>query len=104
MTYMSPKARKAFEKLQEINAPVYDRNDNVAGCNFILGAELRHRDDRYFADYYGEEIKEYIDDNDKIINACGIRQDVIDILDEFDLYVEWHDPGTCGIYPKFPTI
>lgn len=103
---MSHNYEKAIEELNAINAPVYNRQEY--GAFFILGAELRDGNDSYFADYYQEEIKEHWHPEDinkpllqrRIINAHGIRQDVINILDKYNLYAEWINPGMCGIYSK----
>jgi hypothetical protein len=97
---MKRNARKAFTALKKLNAPVFDHGDpnNQWGAHFILGAERRTSDDRLFADHYCEEIKEHRNEDGKIINAFGIRQDVIDILDANELYAEWIDGGTVGIY------
>lgn len=92
------RARKAIDELKELGAPVYDHLAGENGANFIIGAELRNSEDRYFADYYGEEIREYIDDNGAVINAFGVRQDVIDILDHNNLRSEWINPAQLGVY------
>lgn len=97
---MKRTARNAFEALKKINAPVINHGDldNQWGAHFILSAELRCHSDQLFADYYHQEINEHYSDDGQIINACGIRQDVIDILNKNGLYAEWIDPGTVGIY------
>lgn len=94
---LEPHARKAFDKLVAIDAPVYNHDENSME-HFILGAELRDGDDSLFADYYQGEVKEYQNDDGVIINAFGIRQDVIDILTEHNLFGEWQNPGQVGIY------
>lgn len=95
-TVMKRHARKAFTALKKINAPVYDREDY--GAHFIIGGELRDSDDHYFCDYYGEEVKEYVDANGRIVNAFGIRQDVRDILEANGLHAEWINAGMVGVY------
>ena len=97
---MKRNARKAFTALKKMDAPVFDHGSpgNQWGAHFILGAELRNGDDRRFADMYGEEFKEHRNEEGEIINAFGIRQDVIDILQANELYAEWIDAGTVGIY------
>jgi len=97
---MKRNARKAFTALKKLDAPVFDHGSpgNQWGAHFILGAERRTGDDRLFADRYGEEFKEQYTEDGVIINAFGIRQDVIDILQANDLYAEWIDAGTVGIY------
>lgn len=97
---MKQNARTAFDALKRIGAPVIDHGNpsDQWDAHFILGAELRTAVDVYFADYYDQDIREYVNSDGKIINACGIRQDVIEILDKSGLYAEWIDPGTVGIY------
>jgi hypothetical protein len=93
---MKRNARKAFTALKKLGAPVYDRPSESA--EFILGAELRTKDDTYFADYYREELREYRDETGKIQNPFGIRTDVNDILTENGLMAEWINGGMVGIY------
>jgi hypothetical protein len=103
---MRREARFAFQALQKINAPVYDRREY--GAHFIIGAELRTSEDSYFADYYQEEIREHWHPEDlskpirerRIVNSNGVRQDVIDILARHGLYFEWINPGMGGVYSK----
>jgi hypothetical protein len=93
---MQRNARNAFTALEKLGAPIYDRAEY--GAHFILGGELRTNDDHYFADYWQEEIKEHVNEAGQIVNAFGIRQDVIDILNANDLYAEWINGGMVGIY------
>lgn len=93
---MSKDAKKAFEALKKINAPVLDKQEYNA--QFLLGAELRNSEDRYFADYYCEEVKEEVDSKGEVINAWGIHEDVHKILKKYNLRAEWIDAGLVGIY------
>ena len=107
---MKRNARNAFEALKKINAPVFESADY--GCQFIIGGELRTSDDRYFADYWREELKEFLRPIKKgedtrfltIIagevceNPFGIRTDVGAILKEHGLYGEWINGGMLGVY------
>lgn len=96
---MRAHARRAFNALTKINAPIYDREEH--GAHFILGGELRTADDSYFADYYQHDIREKLDpETGKILNAFGVRQDVIDILDAEGLFAEWINPGMMGVYDR----
>jgi len=99
---MQRNARTAFKALEKLGAPVFDHGDREDqwGAHFILSGELRSTDDSYFADYWQEELREYIDETGKIQNPFGIRTDVNDILTANDLYAEWIDGGTCGIYDR----
>ena len=96
---MRQNAAIAFRALKKLNAPVINHGDpnNQWGAHFILSAEHRH-DGRLFADTYHEEIREHRNDAGEIVNAFGIRQDVIEILDTNNLFAEWIDAGTVGIY------
>ena len=107
---MKRNARNAYKALEKLGAPIYDRQEY--GAHFILGGELRDRDDNYFADYWQEELREHLRDvkpgedttNLRIINGrvCenpfGIRTDVDAILTKYGLYAEWINGGMCGIY------
>ncbi len=101
---MTPEARKAYDELLQINAPVYSRQEY--GAQFLLGAELRDSNDHYFADYYGEEVKEHYHPDDlekphrerRILNIANVREDVWEILRKHGLYVEWINAGLAGIY------
>ena len=97
---MQRNARTAFNALKKLGATVIDHGDrdNQWGAHFILSGELADSNSSYFADYYGECIREYIDEDGKTVNAFGIRQDVIEILKAYRLFAEWIDPGTVGIY------
>ncbi len=94
---MKRNARKAFNALKAMGAPVYDRHEY--GCQFVLGAERQTNDSPLFADYYQEEIREHVKDG-KVINAWGVRQDVRDVLDANGLWDEWINAGMTGIYLK----
>lgn len=94
---MKRHARKAWTALNKIGAPVYHQ-DGYDGAHFVIGGELRHAEDRYFADYWQEEIIEELDDNGKVVNAFGVREDVWRILRSNDLTVEWINGGMAGVY------
>lgn len=95
---MKRHAQKAVTELKAINAPVYDHLEGERGVHFIIGGELRTGDDQYFADYYQEQVWEHVDDSGKIVNAFGVRQDVIDILDKYSLFSEWINPAQLGVW------
>jgi|TARA_Y100000310_G_C20698487_1_gene827449 hypothetical protein len=94
-------ARRAFTALVAIDAPVYNHGPDNGTEHFILGAELRDGDDKYFADYYQNELREYIDESGRIHNAFGIHDAVHAILDKYGLYAEWINPGQMGIYDAY---
>lgn len=95
---MKSQAQAAAEALKSIGAPVYDHLAGEHGAHFILGAELRDDKDSYFADYYQSEVREHLNKDGKIVNAFGIRQDVIEILEAHGLFAEWINPGQVGVY------
>jgi len=101
---MKPHARKAANALLKLGAPVYAHLAGEHDAHFIIGAELRDSDDRYFCDYYQEEVRERWDREDvpikerKVLNAFGILTEVHDILKANQLYAEWINPGQVGIY------
>lgn len=101
---MKSNAKIAFDALRKIGAPVINHCENGEslsdqwGAHFILSGERESDDSGLWADYYGEEIVETVDEGQAILNAFGIRESVHEILRASDLYAEWIDPGTLGIY------
>jgi hypothetical protein len=90
--------RLAFNALVRLDAPVYNHGPDDGPEYFIIGAELRDDDDVLFADYYGKEIKEFIDNEGVIHHAFGVRDDVHKILNKYNLFSEWMNPGQLGVY------
>jgi len=91
---MNRNARKAFNALQKIGAPVFERNDYRA--HFILSGE--DNSDEVWADYWEAASLEKQLECGKIVWAFGINQKVHDILTPLGLYAEWINPGMLGIY------
>jgi len=92
---MKRNVRSAFIALQKKGAKVFETKDY--GAHFILSGE-----DNYpvpVADYYRETLTEYQDKaTGKIHNAFGIADFVHEILKKNNLYAEWIDAGTLGVY------
>lgn len=91
---MKRNARKAFNALKKIGAPVMETSG--WGAEFILSAE--DNVDTVWADYYEAAHLERVTENGDIEWAYGINQIVHVILKEYGLMTEWIDPGTVGIY------
>ena len=92
---MKRNARTAFNAIQRIGAPVYDRSEESA--EFILGAERVKDNDPKYADYYQDEIRERVEDG-KVINAMGIDERINRILRNNGLHAEWINVAMVGIY------
>jgi len=93
---MKRNARAAYNALKRLGAPVYD-HDGGQLAHFVIGAELRDSTDQRYCDYYQEEVKEHVAAG-RIVNAFGIRQDVLDILAANGLFAEWINAGMVGVY------
>ena len=107
---MNSNAYLAYAKLKALGAPVHPAGEH-RHAQFIMGAELRNNEDKYYADYYGytvneQEINDCGDEysyrvHEKgpiIINVNNVLEDVWRILREHNLMAEWINPGTVGIY------
>ena len=103
---MKRHARKAYTAIKNLNTETVSNVhlinhgdlDNQWGAHFLIGAESRTGHDIPVGDYYREYIREYVDNVGKIQNAFGIRTVIHDILDANNLYAEWIDAGTIGVY------
>lgn len=80
---MKRNARSAFNALKKLGVPVFERTDLM---HFGISAE--HEESYKFLDYYGEFRGGY----------PYIADEVTEILDKFNLYAEWENPGAVGVY------
>lgn len=92
---MKRNVRKAFTALRNEGVKVIEKGSDW-GAHFIISGEDNYP--RPVADYWREYLKEYVDETGKIQNAFGIATFVNDILAANDLYAEWIDGGTVGVY------
>jgi|TARA_R110000822_G_scaffold4503_1_gene19380 hypothetical protein len=85
---MKANARKAFEALKKIGAPV---SENDWGYNeyFIISGEDNYPE--IWADYYREFGGPGLDD-------FGVSLKINKILDKFGLFGEWINAGVLGVY------
>ena len=96
---MNAKQRKAFDAINGMAphghrlAYAHEGENSV----FTISAEDRDRAGNLLADYYGEEIRERVED-DIIQNAFGIRTDIHTILAKAGLFAEWQNPGMLGAF------
>jgi hypothetical protein len=96
---MFKQSRVAYDQIQKLGAKLIDGSGWNA--EFIMSGEDRDVDGNLFGDYYQEEIRErWNDDKTKILNVGGIRTEINDILAAQDLYAEWIDGGTIGVYKR----
>lgn len=97
---MNRNARTAFNRLKAQDVPVYDHLSikDRHGAHFIIGAELRNDRDRYYADHYGHEVREFEDDSGKIVNQFNVREDVWKVLRPLGLTIEWINAAQVGVY------
>lgn len=100
---MKRNARNAFNALKKIGAPVLGPELGWGG-HFAISGELAGRDNWfyegskdeapngfYWAEYWspsaagpGEEF--------------GVNKAILDILNKYDLYAEWNNPGVLNVY------
>jgi uncharacterized protein involved in outer membrane biogenesis len=103
---MKRNTRNAFNKLKAIGAPVFE-NDAEFGLSAEDNAPSKATDKLEadagvlflaWADYYQEAVRERVNDAGDIINAFGVWQPVLDILNAHGLWAEWANPGALNIY------
>jgi len=86
---MKTNAKKAFEALKKLGAPVYEGRD-WSGEYFILSAEEWGNGEVIWADYWdGMNIPGWL---------FGVNPKVTKVLDKFGLVAEWINPGVLGVY------
>ena len=73
--------RNAFNALEKIGAPVFERDD----CLFI-SAESNY--DEIWADYY---------DRYGSLDDFGVSKKINAILDKYGLFAEWQNPGCLAV-------
>ena len=104
---MKANARKAYNALLKIGAPVFAEYNNgqpIENAHFAISGENQGADDymypgsknyapdgRDWAEYYSEDYREEY-------SRFGVHFAIIDILDEHDLYCEWYDGGSLRVY------
>lgn len=95
---MKRSARKAFNALQKLSAPVMEPKEGDSfRAHFYLSGE--DNSDEIWADYWEATALERVNpDTNKIEWAFGINTKVHDILNEQGLFAEWINPGLVGIY------
>ena len=104
---MKQNARKAYNALKRIGAPVLDP-DKGWGGHFAISAELYGRDNGYYdghidqapdgmpwADYY--EIVNY---DNNFGYTFGVHPAIIKILEDNGLYCEWYNAAVMSVYDK----
>lgn len=98
---MKRNERKAFNALQKMGVPVYDRGEGNAAFTVSTEDYYDFGGNQVRAgDCYRDEVREYCDLNGNIINMWGIQQHIHDILNANGLYTEWWNGGMFGVYPR----
>ncbi|MGI9570291.1 MAG: hypothetical protein ACR2PH_11265 [Desulfobulbia bacterium] len=105
---MKANARKAFNELKKIGAPVFDTYNSgqplEGKCHFAISGEMAGADDYNYpgekntapdgmcwAEYYSEDYEERW-------SRFGVHNAINDILDKHELYAEWYDCGSLRVY------
>lgn len=84
---MITQAKKAFDELKALGAPVIDRDDEG---HFVISGES-NTGDVIWADYYKEYQMSYLDD-------FGVHKDINTVLEKHGLYAEWANPGYLNVH------
>ena len=94
---MKRNARKAYNALNKIGAPVIERpgNDTSDGY-FVISAESNY--DEIWADYYDGPRLERVLDDGTIEWAFGVNPKINKILEANGLISEWINPGMLGVW------
>jgi hypothetical protein len=100
---MKRNARNAFNALKKIGAPVLGPELGWGG-HFAISGERAGRDDYMYpgskdfasdgmdwAEYYSEDYAE-------AWSRFGVHNEINDILDDYDLFAEWVNPGVLAVY------
>lgn len=88
---MSRNMRNAYRALKKLGAPVFTNTDNIQHGNFKISAE--DNVDRVWADYYCE----FGINRDN--RTPGVDKDICDIMERYDLYLEWENAGCLTAWP-----
>jgi hypothetical protein len=100
---MKRNARNAYNALKKIGAPVLDPELGWGG-HFGISGERAGRDNWFYegskdeapdgmdwAEYYSEDYNERY-------SRFGVHNAINDILDDYDLFAEWVNPGVLAVY------
>ena len=100
---MKRNARKAFNALKKIGAPVLEPGHGWGG-HFAISGELYGRDNGFYqghidqapdglpwAEYYSEDYQE-------LFSRFGVHNAINDILDRNDLFAAWINGGVLGVF------
>jgi hypothetical protein len=84
------RAKRAFEALQKLGAPVYHLGEGWSGnALFAISGEQNY--DEIWADYYNEFNLSCLDD-------FGINKKINNVLKKYGLFAEWCNAGVLDVY------
>lgn len=104
---MKANARKAFEALKKIGAPVFDTYSNgtpIEDAHFAISGEAAGADDcmypgsKCYAPDRMDWAEYYSCDYEEQWSQFGVHNAINDILDKYGLYCEWYDCGSLRVY------
>ena len=82
------RAKRAFEALKKIGAPVNHLGEGWTGESlFSISGEDNYPE--IWADYYKEYLGEF---------TFGVNPKITKILDKYKLYCEWYNAGVLEVY------
>lgn len=85
---LETRAKRAFNKLKEMGAPVMHFGEGWGGrALFAISGEAN--DDEIWADYYRYNSDKY---------PFGVNPKVEKVLSQYGLYCEWCNPGVLDVF------
>lgn len=95
---MSKRAQRAFDELKELGASVMHWGPEEGYSDGVAFVLIWANDDgEVFACIEGRRVKERIE-GDRVVNPCGYRQDVHEILKKHELVTDWETRGQVAVY------
>lgn len=82
---MKSNFKRAFNQLKAIGAPVIEGGWNGEDDTFRISAE--DNSNRIWASYWDQSYGQF-----------GISKDIVQILEDNDIWPEWINPGVIGVF------
>lgn len=85
---LETRAKRAFEKLQKMGAPVMHLGEGWMG-NALFSISGEDNDGEVWADYYLYDSNKYV---------FGVSPKIDKVLSQYGLYCEWCNPGVLDVF------
>jgi hypothetical protein len=86
---MKRHAKSAYTMLKNMGVPMYIHEGE--SYHFLISAEENY--DTIWADYWAMTDGSYGD-----LDDFGVNEKINKVLDQYDLFCEWQNPGALGVY------